>query len=68
MLTNCLPVQFLYRFSCEMHIWVVPLHPYATIPCKINKKCELDLHESVHRDIITKVNNKLQLCRLIYYS
>jgi hypothetical protein len=28
----------------------------------------LDVHESVHRDIIMKVTNKMQLCRLIYYS
>jgi len=27
-----------------------------------------DLHESVHRDIIMKVTNKMQLYRLIYYS
>ena len=27
-----------------------------------------DVHESVHRDIITKTTNKMQLCRLIYYS
>jgi len=29
---------------------------------------ELDVHESVHRDIITKEINKMQLYRLIYYS
>jgi len=28
----------------------------------------LDIHVSVHRDIITKTTNKIQLCRLIYYS
>jgi hypothetical protein len=28
----------------------------------------LDVHESVHRDTITKTTNKMQLCRLIYYS
>ena len=27
-----------------------------------------DFHESVHRDIIIKVTNEIQLCRLIYYS
>jgi len=27
-----------------------------------------DVHESVHRDIIMKITNKMQLCRLIYYS
>jgi hypothetical protein len=27
-----------------------------------------DVHESVHRDIIVKVTNKIQLYRLIYYS
>ena len=27
-----------------------------------------DVHESVHRDTIMKVTNKMQLCRLIYYS
>jgi len=29
---------------------------------------ELDVHESVHRDIITKTTNQMQLYRLIYYS
>jgi len=28
----------------------------------------LDIHESVHRDTIMKVTNKMQLYRLIYYS
>jgi len=27
-----------------------------------------DIHESVHRDIMMKVTNKMQLYRLIYYS
>jgi hypothetical protein len=27
-----------------------------------------DIHESLHRDMIMKVTNKMQLCRLIYYS
>jgi len=27
-----------------------------------------DVHESVHRDAIMKVTNKMQLYRLIYYS
>ena len=27
-----------------------------------------DVHESVHRDTIVKVTNKIQLYRLIYYS
>jgi len=27
----------------------------------------LDVHESVHRDIIMKITNKMQLYRLIYY-
>ena len=31
-------------------------------------KNPLDAHESVHRVIITKTTNKMQLCRLIYYS
>jgi hypothetical protein len=29
---------------------------------------ELDVHDSVHRDIIVKITNKMQLYRLIYYS
>jgi hypothetical protein len=29
---------------------------------------KLDVHESVHRDTIMKVTNKMQLYRLIYYS
>jgi len=28
----------------------------------------LNVHESVHRDTVMKVTNKIQLCRLIYYS
>jgi hypothetical protein len=28
----------------------------------------LDVRESVHRDIIMKATNKMQLCKLIYYS
>jgi hypothetical protein len=28
----------------------------------------LDVYGSVHRDIIVKITNKVQLCRLIYYS
>jgi len=28
----------------------------------------IDVHESVHNDIIMKATNKMQLCRLIYYS
>ena len=27
-----------------------------------------DVHECVHRNIITKTTNEMQLCRLIYYS
>jgi hypothetical protein len=27
-----------------------------------------DVHESVHRDIIVKITNEMQLYRLIYYS
>jgi len=33
-----------------------------------HQKTELDLHEFVHHNIITKAKNKMQLCRLIYYS
>jgi hypothetical protein len=29
---------------------------------------KIDVHESVHRDIIMKVTNKMQLYRLAYYS
>ena len=29
---------------------------------------KVDVHESVHRDMIMKVANKMQLYRLIYYS
>jgi len=27
-----------------------------------------DVYEHVHRDTVVKVTNKMQLCRLIYYS
>jgi hypothetical protein len=33
-----------------------------------NSTKELDDHESVRRDTIMKVTNKMQLYRLIYYS
>jgi len=33
-----------------------------------DKHNRLEVHESVHRDIIVKVTNKMQLYRLIYYS
>jgi hypothetical protein len=29
---------------------------------------EFDVHESVHRNTVTKVTNKVQIYRLIYYS
>jgi len=29
---------------------------------------KLDVRESVHYDIIMKITNKMQICRLIYYS
>jgi hypothetical protein len=29
--------------------------------------CKLDIHESVHRDTITKTTNNVELYRLIYY-
>jgi len=29
--------------------------------------CNLDVHESAHRDTIMKVTNKMQLYRLIYF-
>ena len=32
------------------------------------RECKFDVRESVHRDIIVKVTNKMQLYRLIYYS
>jgi hypothetical protein len=35
---------------------------------KNDKLCKLDVHESVHRDIIMKTSNKMQLHKLIYYS
>jgi hypothetical protein len=33
-----------------------------------NKYDILDIHESVHRDTVMKITNKMQLYRLIYYS
>jgi len=35
-----------------------------------NNTCQItfDVHESVHRNIIMKATNKMQLYRLIYYS
>ena len=34
----------------------------------INRQSQLDIHGSMHHDIITKITNKMQLCRLIYCS
>jgi len=34
----------------------------------VKHKQLVDVRESVHRDIITKVTNKMQLYRLVYYS
>jgi hypothetical protein len=35
---------------------------------KIQHEHSLDVHESVHRDIIMNTTNEIQLYRLIYYS
>jgi hypothetical protein len=43
------------------HSFLMSVKPFTT-------DSELDLHESVHRDIIMKITNKMQLYRLIYYS
>ena len=34
----------------------------------LEETVELDVHESVHRDTIMEVTNKMQLYRLIYYT
>jgi hypothetical protein len=31
-------------------------------------KAKLDIHGSVHHNVITKMTNKMQLCRMIYFS
>ena len=36
-------------------------------PWKVWFSLQLDIHESVHRDTIMKVTNKMQLYRLIYF-
>ena len=36
--------------------------------CNFANTTKRDVHESVHRDMIMKVTNKMQLYRLIYYS
>jgi hypothetical protein len=44
---------------------------FKTTNCDNGNKTDVlgrDVHESVHRDLITKTANKMQLCRLIYYS
>ena len=60
-----------------MGTYIDILYPHMTISIvdknvlfekKIMGGTELDVHESVHRDVIMKVNNKLQLYRLIYFS
>jgi hypothetical protein len=35
---------------------------------KIRQKCQVDVYESLHRDTVIKVTNKMQLYKLIYYS
>jgi len=43
-------------------VWVV-----HELDCITSNKL-FDIHESVHRDTIKKVTNKMQLHRLIYYT
>jgi len=40
----------------------------STIMCFIPNYLLLDVPESVRRDTIVKATNKMQLCRLIYFS
>jgi len=57
--------------------WVDGLYFWGKLQCfiahftakKISaQSCKMfDVHESVHRDTIMKVTNKVQLYRLIYY-
>jgi hypothetical protein len=35
--------------------------------CRLSEERNLDVHESMHRDTIMKVTNKMQLYRLIYF-
>jgi len=41
---------------------------YLPLYVNVDIACKLDVHESVHRDTIMKVTNKMQLYRLIYFS
>jgi len=59
----CFIVLFHVLFVCTV------LLPPGVNPIAVNKYIiSFDVHESVHRDTIMKVTNKMQICRLIYYS
>jgi hypothetical protein len=58
---------------CELGTMLVPcsvwsLRVRSHVQEKFMDCFRLDVHESVHRDTIMKVTNKMQLYRLIYYS
>ena len=48
--------------NCSLHCQ--PSEPQMSA----RQHCALDLHQSVHRDIIMEITNKIQLYRLIYHS
>jgi hypothetical protein len=44
------------------------MHSVPLFICSRNMLYKLDVRESVHRDTIMKVTNKMQLYRLIYFT
>ena len=52
--------------TCAVHTAQNNLIVVANARCQTAVR--FDVHESVHRDIIVKITNKMQLYRLIYYS
>jgi len=43
-------------------------HVCALRSCHKNSEVGLDIHGSVHRDVLTKMTNKMQVCRIMYCS
>jgi len=60
---NTSRLNTILRQFCQHHVLTLILQSVSS-----TTSVAFDVHESVHRDIIMKVTNKMQLYRLIYYS
>jgi hypothetical protein len=63
-------VRYLSVVDCRPVFNIINFILYVVNPQMLLRDTfiRVDVHESVHRDIIMKVTNRLQLYRLIYYS